>query len=75
MGEIGWPTVDEDFGFASTDDVVTMARYNSGTIIEAAGGPNRTNAYAMSNDGPHGDYTTKRVDRSPSLYLVCALPR
>ena len=35
--------------------------------------PNRTNAYVLSNDGPHGDYTAKRIDHTPATDLVCAV--
>ncbi|MFW2380163.1 MAG: UGSC family (seleno)protein, partial [Acidimicrobiales bacterium] len=64
--------------FAESDDpdrpvpIVTEA---SKFVIAVAGDPNRTNAYALSNDGPHGDYTARQIDRSPSTDLVCALPR
>ena len=30
-------------------------------LIAVAGDPNRNNAYVMSNDGPHGDWTAKAV--------------
>ena len=40
-------------------------------VIAVAGDPNRTNAYVMSHDGPHGDWTSKRIDRSASDDLVC----
>lgn len=43
-------------------------------IIAVAGDPNRTNAYVLANDGPHGDYTAARVDRSPSTDLACEVP-
>ena len=42
-------------------------------LIAVAGDPNRTNAYAMSNDGPHGHWTTKPIDRSRSNDLVCRI--
>ena len=42
-------------------------------MIAVAGDPTRTNAYVLSNDGPHGDYTAKRVDRSASDDLVCRI--
>lgn len=41
--------------------------------IAVAGDPNRTNAYAFSNDGPHGWWTTKRIDHTPASDLVCSL--
>ena len=43
-------------------------------VIAVAGDPNRTNAYVLSNDGPHGDYTAKRIDTSPSTDLACVVP-
>lgn len=43
-------------------------------VIAVAGDPNRTNAYVLSNDGAHGDYTAKRIDFQPSDDLVCDVP-
>ncbi|MEM9563683.1 MAG: UGSC family (seleno)protein [Actinomycetota bacterium] len=43
-------------------------------VIAVAGDPNRTNAYVLSNDGPHGDWTARAIDREPSLDLVCRVP-
>ena len=40
-------------------------------MIAVAGDPNRTNAYALSNDGPHGWWTSKRIDHTPASDLVC----
>ena len=60
--------------FAESDDperlvpVVTTADH---FVIAVAGDPNRTNAYVMSNDGPHGHWTTKGVDLTPADDLVC----
>lgn len=42
-------------------------------LIAVAGDPNRTNAYALSNDGPHGWWTTKRIDHTPASDLVCRI--
>lgn len=60
--------------FAESDDpnrlvpiVVDPAKF----VIAVAGDPNRTNAYAFSNDGPHGDYTAKAINRGFSDDLVC----
>lgn len=39
--------------------------------IAVAGDPNRTNAYALANDGPHGDWTARAIDRGFSDDLVC----
>jgi hypothetical protein len=40
-------------------------------LIAVAGDPNRTNAYALSNDGTHGWWTTKRIDHTPASDLIC----
>lgn len=40
-------------------------------MIAVAGDPNRTNAYAMSNDGAHGWWTTKKIDHTPASDLMC----
>ena len=42
-------------------------------VIAVAGDPNRANAYVMSNDGPHGYWTSKPIDRSYSEDLVCRI--
>jgi hypothetical protein len=42
-------------------------------VIAVSGDPNRTNAYVMSNDGLHGDWTSKRIDRSYSTDLLCRI--
>lgn len=60
--------------FAESDDpnrMVPIVTSPDKFLIAVAGDPNRTNAYAMSNDGAHGDWTTKRIDRSFSNDLVC----
>jgi len=41
--------------------------------IAVAGDPNRTNAYALSNDGPHGWWTAARIDRSRATDLECGV--
>ncbi len=43
-------------------------------MIAVAGDPNRTNAYALANDGPHGWWTTKPIDLSFSTDLICRIP-
>ncbi len=64
--------------FATSDDperpvpIVTDA---ANIVIAVAGDPNRTNAYVFANDGPHGDWTAKAIDRTPSLDLVCRVPQ
>jgi hypothetical protein len=40
-------------------------------LIAVAGDPNRANAFVMSNDGPHGWWTSRRIDHSFSQDLVC----
>jgi hypothetical protein len=40
-------------------------------MIAVAGDPNRANAMAMSNDGPHGQWTSAAIDRSFSTDLQC----
>ena len=63
--------------FAENDDpdrLVPIVTEPSKFVIAVAGDPNRTNAYVLSNDGPHGDYTVKAIDRGPSGDLVCAIP-
>jgi hypothetical protein len=42
-------------------------------LVAVAGDPNRTNAYAFSNDGPHGWWTSRRIDHTPASDLVCSL--
>ena len=42
--------------------------------LAVAGDPNRTNAYVFSNDGPHGDWTARRIDHTPSSDLACQVP-
>ncbi|MEM9042156.1 MAG: UGSC family (seleno)protein [Actinomycetota bacterium] len=41
--------------------------------IAVAGDPHRTNAYAFSNDGPHGWWTGRRIDHSPGTDLICSI--
>lgn len=42
-------------------------------LVAVAGDPTRANAYAMSNDGPHGWWTARAVDFTPSSDLVCGI--
>lgn len=63
--------------FAESDDpsrLVPVVTEPSKFMIAVAGDPTRTNAYVLANDGPHGDYTTKRIDRSFSSDLLCEVP-
>ena len=43
-------------------------------LIAVAGDPTRTNAYAFSNDGPHGWWTAKEIEFGQSDDLVCTVP-
>jgi hypothetical protein len=43
-------------------------------LVAVAGDPNRANAYVMSNDGLHGDWTTAAIDRSVATDLMCRIP-
>lgn len=42
-------------------------------MLAVAGDPNRTNAYAFANDGPHGWWTAAPVDHTPASDLVCRI--
>lgn len=55
------------------DRLVPIVTDPSRFLIAVAGDPNRTNAYVMSHDGPHGDWTAKPVDRTYSNDLVCRI--
>ncbi len=62
--------------FAESDDadrLVPVVTQPSRLLIAVAGDPNRANAYAFSNDGPHGYYTARRIDHAPSMDLVCSI--
>lgn len=62
--------------FGESDDpgrLVPIVTDPSKFLIAVAGDPNRTNAYVMSHDGPHGDWTAKPVDRTYSNDLVCRI--
>ncbi len=69
--------------FAESDDphrLVPIVTRPERIMIAVAGDPNRANAYALSNDGPHGWWTTKAIDHTPASDLVCnirapAIPR
>jgi hypothetical protein len=64
--------------FAASDDpdrLVPIVADPSELLIAVAGDPNRANAFVMSNDGRHGDWTTARIDRSVSLDLACRIDR
>lgn len=60
--------------FAESDDpqrLVPIVSAPDKILIAVAGDPNRTNAYVLSHDGPHGDWTSRAVDRTYSTDLVC----
>jgi hypothetical protein len=60
--------------FAESDDprrLVPIVTRPERLLVAVAGDPNRTNAYALSNDGPHGWWTTKLIDHTPASDLVC----
>ena len=62
--------------FAESDDpdrLVPIVTTPDHFLIAVAGDPHRTNAYVMSNDGPHGDWTSRRIDRTYSQDLVCRI--
>ncbi len=63
--------------FARSDDPdrpVPVVTDPANIVIAVAGDPNRTNAYVLANDGPHGDWTARAIDRSRSLDLACLVP-
>jgi hypothetical protein len=60
--------------FAESEDparLVPIVTRPERLLIAVAGDPNRANAYAFSNDGPHGWWTSKRIDHTPASDLVC----
>jgi hypothetical protein len=60
--------------FAKSDDphrLVPIVLAPSHIMIAVAGDPNRMNAYVMSNDGLHGQWTWAQVSREYSSDLVC----
>ncbi len=62
--------------YAESDDpnrLVPIATRPERFRIAVAGDPTRTNAYAFSNDGPHGWWTAKAIDHTPASDLVCSL--
>ena len=58
---------------ADPNRLVPVATSPERFLIAVAGDPNRTNAYAFSNDGPHGWWTTRTVDHTPASDLVCSI--
>lgn len=63
--------------YAESDDphrLVPIVTCPERIMVAVAGDPNRTNAYALSNDGPHGWWTSKAIDHTPASDLICSLP-
>lgn len=63
--------------FGTSDDphrLIPLVTSPDHFVIAVAGDPNRTNAYVMSNDGPHGHWTSRPVDRTKADNLACRLP-
>jgi hypothetical protein len=64
--------------FAESDDparLVPIVTDWTCMLVAVAGDPGRANAYVMSNDGPHGDWTAAAIDLAPSTDLVCRIDR
>ena len=64
--------------FAANDDpdrLVPIVAAPEELLVAVAGDPNRANAFVLSNDGRHGDWTTATIDRSVSLDLACRIDR
>ncbi len=62
--------------FAQSDDpnrMVPIVTNPRRLMIAVAGDPNRANAVALANDGPHGYYTAKPIDHKPADDLVCII--
>ena len=51
LDDIGWPAVSAEFGFEPNDDVVTMARFNSGIIIGSVFGSTPNEILPYLGDG------------------------
>lgn len=62
--------------FAESDDpdrLVPVVAAPTDVHIAVAGDPSRNNAFVFSNDGPHGFWTSKSVDRAFSTDLQCRI--
>jgi hypothetical protein len=62
--------------FAESNDpnrLVPIVTAPERILIAVAGDPNRANAYALSNDGPHGWWTAKEIDHTPASDLICSV--
>jgi len=63
--------------FAESDEpdrLVPVVTEPAKFVIAVAGDQTRTNAYVLANDGPHGDYTARKIGRSYSTDLACEIP-
>ncbi len=56
---------------ADPERLVPIVTRPARLLVAVAGDPNRANAYVFSNDGPHGWWTSKRIDHTPASDLVC----
>lgn len=62
--------------FADGDDpdrLVPIVIRPGRLLVVVAGDPSRANAFAFSNDGPHGWWTAAQIDHTPASDLVCSL--
>lgn len=53
------------------DRLVPIVTEPSKFVIAVAGDPTRANAYVMSNDGPHGWWTSRMIDNAHQTDLDC----
>jgi len=63
--------------FAESSDphrLVPIVTLPERLLIAVSGDPTRANAYAFSNDGPHGWWTTRKIDHTPASDLLCRIP-
>ena len=66
--------VPADFALSNDPDrLVPIVTAPDKILIAVAGDPNRANAFVFSNDGPHGQWTAKAVDRTMSQDLMCRI--
>jgi hypothetical protein len=56
------------------DRLVPIVTRPERLLVAVAGDPTRANAYAFSNDGPHGWWTVKAIDHTPASDLLCVVP-
>lgn len=58
---------------ADPERLVPVVTDASKIAIAVAGDPTRTNAFVFSNDGPHGDWTSRPIDFARSTDLECRI--